>query len=480
MVQGKYFNIGTDNFKIFLYMTLVAYISLSIVIFNVLPKYAFFIVPVICFLPYIVYLAYSNINMMFLLYIASIPLIQHFSFYNIELGDFRITPHMMVQLVLLISLIGNGLLTKNKIKFNYSNVDKAFLLFFVLSIIPLMIGYTFEVNHVKRWLLFYTGVIETIILYFVLRYLLNSEQITSKQVITALLCTSFASVIVAIFELNSIGTNLIAIYTSRMGIGFGYHNTNLFGIHSTLLFPLTIYALADKEFSQYRKMALCSFLILTFLSIICFNRGTFLVLGFQLFLLFFYKQNRKVIYWIVFGAIILGLVFSDLLALYVLRFFAGSGTEATVTVVDNSANYRLEAWKAGLLIIFHYPFGVGAGGFQHMWEIYGTIPNLFLGTPHHLLLSIGVDYGIPCLFLFLVIFFATIKKSKKLFKENKENNSKYFYIIVSLIGFITYGLITDGELSHLSGSIAPNNGYTLVLFSLIAVVISEFTDKKSV
>jgi len=309
--------------------------------------------------------------------------------------------------------------------------------------------------------------------------LLHSAKITIKEIVIALLCTSFASVIVAFVEFRTIGFDPILIYASRMRFGFGYHNTNLFGIHSAILFPITVYALTDKRYSDYRFIAVTSFIILLLLSVICFNRGTFIVLGLQILILYFRRQNRPVIYLILISAIVLGFLFRDILLLYILRFIAGGGSETKLTFVDNSAIYRIDAWRVGLLVLFNYPFGVGAGSFQYMYEMYGSIKNLYLGTPHQLLLSIGVDYGVPCLVVFIVILFIAIRKSKELYADNKENNSLFYYVIISFIGYFVYGLITDGELSHLSGSIVPNNGYTLFLFSLIAIVVYNYAIVKS-
>jgi hypothetical protein len=95
-----------------------------------------------------------------------------------------------------------------------------------------------------------------------------------------------------------------------------------------------------------------------------------------------------------------------------------------------------------------------------------------LGTPHELFLSIGVDYGVLSMLAFIVMLIFAFIYSEKLLKESLlvPHSELFKYIKVSIVGFIIYGMLTDGELSHLSGSITPNNGYTLLLFTLLAMI----------
>ncbi|MGE5859879.1 MAG: hypothetical protein ACM34J_04965, partial [Ignavibacteria bacterium] len=54
---------------------------------------------------------------------------------------------------------------------------------------------------------------------------------------------------------------------------------------------------------------------------------------------------------------------------------------------------------------------------------------------------------------------------------NKSTGQVIFrYIKISIVGFVLYGLITDGELSHLTGSVNPNNGYNIFFFTLVAII----------
>ena len=49
--------------------------------------------------------------------------------------------------------------------------------------------------------------------------------------------TASSAAIVAFIELREVGMSLINIFFARNQIGFGYRNTNLFGMHAALVFP---------------------------------------------------------------------------------------------------------------------------------------------------------------------------------------------------------------------------------------------------
>jgi O-antigen ligase len=205
--------------------------------------------------------------------------------------------------------------------------------------------------------------------------------------------------------------------------------------------------------------------------VLTFNRGTFLVLGLQFFLLYFIPETRKKILIIVTLGLIGVIYFNKLVFLYLDRFIGGQGSEAAQKLIDKSAYYRFEAWAVGVKMLFLYPLGIGAGGFQYGWEKYGSDPKFYLGTPHQLFLTIGVDYGLPALIVFITILVTAITYSNKLSKTIEEKGTSIFkFLTISLISYVAYGMVTVGELSHLTGFMAPNNGYTIVLMCVLAII----------
>jgi O-antigen ligase len=127
-------------------------------------------------------------------------------------------------------------------------------------------------------------------------------------------------------------------------------------------------------------------------------------------------------------------------------------------------------------LLWKYPFGVGPGGFQNVWERFGPYPNVYLGTPHQLFLSVGVDYGLMALLVFGAVLAYAFYSLNKIHKTHAADVSLARILKISVIGYVVYGMITDGELSHLSGFTFPNNGYTLILFSVLAMA-SNFINK---
>ena len=436
----------------------------SVLVFN---KYAYFFIPFFLLVAVGLYKFGVDPKGYFLMYIAINPLLQHFNSPVALVGDFYITPHMVMQfLVLLLCLIDyfHSYIPSNSRPLE--KMDKRIIVFAAVSVLSLVFGYTLPENAVKRWLLCYTGIFETTSFYFITIYLLRKEENFLYKILVALMISIFSSGLVALVELNVVGFSIISIFFARMRIGFGFHNTNLFGIYSVLLFPIIVYLISNGKSNLIRTLSLLSFSLLGLLSVICFNRGTFLVVGLQMLLFLIYTKDKKVFWGSTVVMICAAIYFSKLLLFYLIRFVGQNNSQG----LDESALYRLEAWRIAFNSLFLYPFGVGAGGFQLLWEKYSFKQSIYLGTPHQLFLSIGIDYGLLTLLFFVIILFLSFRYSFRLSKSRINDAPLFKYIIIALAGYILYGSITDGELSHLTGFIAPNNGYSIVLFVIFAII----------
>ncbi len=435
-------------------------------------KYAIFILPAFLVIP-LFFLRYKfTINNYFLLYIITTPFIQHFSFNGAYIGDFVITPHMGLQLILFILvLIKYFSEFDQSSKHPFGSIDKLMVVLILCSILSLFFGYALPENDVKRWLLFYTGILETTSIYFITIFLLRDDRELIKEILVAFMISVFFSGIIAYSELSILGFNFVKIFLARMRYGFGFHNTNLFGIYSALIFPLIVYLIYNHKSKSIRIISILSFSLLTLLSVFCFNRGTFITLTLQIILLLFYTKNKKLILSFLGVIVASAIYFSNLLLFYTFRFVGNQNQQG----LDLSALYRLEAWRIALQGLLLYPFGVGAGGFQLLWIKYSYKPQIYLGTPHQLFLSIGIDYGIMTMVTFILILCFSFYFCSKLTKSGSPNSSLFKYIIISIVGFVVYGMVTDGELSHLSGFIAPNNGYTIILFTIIGVISFSYS-----
>jgi len=333
---------------------------------------------------------------------------------------------MVIHILVLIVIVNEFIFTFNPKKKRFlTRIDKLLLLFVLLTFFSIIAASSQSIDHNKRILLFYAGVFQPVTVYFIMLYLLNRNHNFIKNIFLALLLTTTSAGIVAVIEINEIGLNLISIYLNRNEIGFGYRNTNLFGMHTALLFPIFLYTMHSKLFSKIKLIVWFNFLLLTLLSVLTLNRGTFIVIVFYLFILVWRKENRK----IVLGFFIVGIVtviyFNTLILLYINRFVGGNATQSTI-LGDASALYRIEIWKFGLRTILENPLGIGGTGFINVWKKYGTFKSLTFVTPHQLLLYIGVDYGIPALIAFIVLFVAVFKSVSKV-SELADGESKNFF-----------------------------------------------------
>ncbi len=188
-------------------------------------------------LPVLLFVLINKLDYALLIYVAISPIIQHYSIYTIALGDFRISPDIIIHLFLLVASINHFLYSYNTYtKRGLSLLDKTLLVFVLLSIFSLIAASYFPINHSKRILLYYTGIFQPITFYFIILYFLSRVPNFSKKLILAVTLTATFAAIVAFIELKEIGLGLVNLFLARNKIGFGYHNTNLFGMHAALIF----------------------------------------------------------------------------------------------------------------------------------------------------------------------------------------------------------------------------------------------------
>jgi len=471
---------GVVNWDNLIRYVVLSYLILLPISFLYLTKYAFILTFSLPILPLVVIAFINKIQKIILIFITLLPILQHYNYKGVAIGDFFITVHMIILLIIILLVLNNFLFTYSyEVRDSPTLIDKLIILLAIVSILSLIFANSLDVNHTKRWLLFYTGIFETVAFFYVILFYLKRDKNYSEKVIMAILLSAFSSLIIAVIELGEFGFSFVNIYLARMRIGFGYHNMNLYGINSAILIPISFYALLSPSFKKFKKLTFIVLAINIVLAVLTLNRGTFLILGLQLFLLSFIKETRKIVFGIIVMGIAGALYFSNLLVLYLQRFIGGSGGNQLMDMVDKSAQYRIDAWKTALKLLWIYPFGLGAGGFQFGWEKYGTDPTFYLGTPHQLFLSIGVDYGVLTMIVFIIFLFTSILYSNKLSNsENTESSYLQKFITISLVSYAAYGMITVGELSHLTGFKYPNNGYTLVLLSLIAITSYNYSKKK--
>lgn len=262
------------------------------------------------------------------------------------------------------------------------------------------------------------------------------------------------------------------ISRNRELLTFGYHNVNIFAGILMCIMPFLI------EKILYEKKSKKESIILSLIFIIClagllltFTRGAWLTLIVVLFLMLISKKYRKVI--IAFLALFV------VAAKPLISFILQRGTSTSI-LNNQSAIARLQSIFNSLYMMSLYPFGIGSGNYENMYkknliDSYYFIPenirqqisvaNYSLENAHNLWLQIGVDLGIICLIVFLIIFINRIKSSVKVFDCKKG-------LTVSLIVYILFSLITGIEFDH-KGVITE----ALIIWLIFAMTI--ITEKKS-
>jgi len=458
---------------------MLAYIIVYVLFLTLLvilkPNLFLYFAVLIPLLPISLFILINKLDYSLLIYVAISPIIQHYSVVSVPFGDFRVTPDMIIHLVLLIASLNHFLYSYDaQTKRSLSLQDKILLVFVILSIFSLIAASYFPINHSKRILLYYTGIFQPITFYFIIIYFLWRVPNFIKKLILAVTLTASSAAIIAFIELKEVGLSLINLFFARNEIGFGYHNTNLFGMHAALVFPLYFYALKSDDFRKQKHLLWLNFILLSVLSVLTLNRGTFVVLAVYLFLLFWKKENRKIVIGFIFTGLVGAIYFIDLLNLYINRFFGGGG-EQSKFLMDQSALSRLEVWRVAVEGIINYPLGMGGIGYQYAWDKFGIEPGLNFVTPHQIILYIAIDYGVPALLAFILLFIIVFKRISILSHDDNLANSKLFYYIkLAFIGYFIHGFLTGGEFSHLSGNLFPTNGYSYMLMILLAIVSFQY------
>ena len=228
---------------------IIIYILSITVIFIIKPNFFVYFAILIPLFPVLLFILINKLDYALLIYIVILPIIQHHSNISIFLGDFRITPDMVIHLVLLIASINYFLYSYDtQTKRSLSLQDKILLVFVLLTVFSLIAASYFPINHSKRILLYYTGIFQPVSFYFIILYFLSRVPNFLNKLILAIMLTATSAAIIAFIELREIGLSLINIFIARNQIGFGYRNTNLFGMHAALVFPLYFYALKSDNF----------------------------------------------------------------------------------------------------------------------------------------------------------------------------------------------------------------------------------------
>jgi O-antigen ligase len=248
--------------------------------------------------------------------------------------------------------------------------------------------------------------------------------------------------------LSSIGLSLSERSDSRMAaLGGGpivFARWMGFGIFTLLFLPMKINSL-------FKYFLIAFFFILALAS---GSRGPVLALFITFFVYVFLNFNRIFIR-------VSSLIFVLLL------FFMFSGIGGKISELGNSQRVFMNISKKGgnkqststrkhlaigsLILLQHYPLGVGAGNWQVVSNELNPTHLMPLEYPHNLLLEVACEYGIHTLLILLLLFLYVLHLGySKMIQYKKYSTSLYpllFYLLLFLfLNSLVSGMLNDSRL----------------------------------
>jgi len=260
----------------------------------------------------------------------------------------------------------------------------------------------------------------------------------------------------------------------RSLITFGYHNVNIFAGILMLVLPFTMEMILYRKNTRREKVFLYSSFAINIAALyLTYTRGAWLTFLITAFIILISKKYRVLIY-ILSGA---GLV----MAKPVLNFIIRRGNSPTTSLLYNeSAIARLQSLFTSIAIMLKYPFGTGAGNFQDMYKQFAekgylmmpenfrwniSVANYTLQNAHNLWLQIGVELGIVCMIVFLIII---LNRIILLFRNYSENRAAFTSIMV----YLMFSVLTGIEFDH-KGVITT----TLIIWLVFAIIRLESKER---
>lgn len=399
---------------------------------------------------------------------------------SLTLGSVAIAPLSgMIIIMAIIYLLNRTITLDDNEPFTFFKADNLLLLFLFCTF-PSLLGSFYTGTPLHRSVIVYiTAIVEPIILYFILRYIINSQKRTKTLILFIVFSIGLGTLIGFILLVTS-GNILRFLIERGSAKGFGFRNINLYGTAAVLAFPLTFITPEYTDRKLIRALIVLFRYLIFFAMVITLTRGLQIVLGLELLiLLFFYKKGRKKLlpfFAIIIVAIIL---YGQQLLVLLYRFFSPN-----VELASTSIEARLEAWRLSFMIFRNYPLGLGGGNFDWAWLKFRPTHLYFIpmGASHNIFLSIGTEYGLLGMLFFIIILVTQIRMCWWLYKNSKILLYKNlaFIIGVSFIGYCAYGISTGGELSHITQyyPLTMLNSFTLILFVLFAVVTVMYYDER--
>lgn len=344
-------------------------------------------------------------------------------------------------------------MNKSKVYFLKSQQNVLMLLFWIIiGISTLQIGWLpYTMSTFIEW-----GKI--VLIYWLMSRIIDSEKRLVTTIWIIVLCASFLA-IAGILLKNGIDITGVGMGEEGRIRGVGIFDTNQLAYTLVCLAPLS-FALFLITKGGFSKLLLMVNLFVSYYAVyLTGSRGGLLaaVLGLgTIFVVFNKKRTTKII----------GIVIALLLLLVFWKVSARLDTVSNYQE-DSSARGRMSVWGESLGLLKSYPvFGIGKGQFREYLPI----------SPHSSYIQVVTELGLTGLFLWLALFYYSIKNLRAIDNSLLTREQRNPPIIAKSLQvcFIIY----------LFGSLFSGNGYYITLYMLFALVIAlqyilKYNDKST-
>jgi probable O-glycosylation ligase (exosortase A-associated) len=350
------------------------------------------------------------------------------------------------------SLIINALIKKNEL---FWSQDMAYFIIFFLWVSVCMVVSGDLSKSFDAWS---SGFLKVGIGFFLIAWSIDSKKDFFWFILICIASGVFISLLVFYNKFNAIGL----IEGSRASISnrkavIGDPNDLALLLLIPFSFSLVVFSSKNLPFVS-RILGAIALIIISYGIILTQSRGG--ALGLLTISVFFLYRNIKSKSYIIFlGALILMLLY----------LMSGISERQPGLALDESANFRIEAWKSSIKMAIDHPlFGVGIDSFDDYFYLYRSSIVKVDIVAHSTWFSVLAENGFLGMILFIACVYHAFKTLKRSFSYlNRLDNIKDIQIQSTMANGIFYGLIGF----CVAGSFL-NQAYGFIFYTLFALAIA--------
>lgn len=396
-----------------------------------------------------------------ILYLVSELIIRKFRF---GLTFLMITPETVFLAFLFIAFLIN--LTKKKYKTisyiskNYTSIDFFMFILLFAGIISIISSPNINLSYKC----FAKGIVEPIILYFILTRIISNKKQINIIIISIISSAFLLSCYLLFYHLKYINY-LTPEEVEYFRFASGHFNPAISNTILIIAIPLAIGFLLSNSDKLVKTIIIFSIFVMIFTLFLSYSRGAWISLLISFLVLLKVKKFR--------------IVFVPLISLFALLMFIEKiknliflrQSIASGGIIDFLFDLdRWQGWISGLQMMIDHPItGIGMGMFKYKFPSYIISPNTFLVSSHNLFIDIGAELGVICFISFLMMTLTVLYLC--IFKLTDQKIYK-ISLISSLLGYLVFMLTSGGGLVHYTPSFSNFiNIHTFITFTLISLVV---------